>query len=362
MSSPDSETAHTLRICEACMYCDGLCPVFPALAGGADDPAYLANLCHNCRACWHACQYAPPHPFAINAPAVFARARLESYADYVWPRFLRHALRKPALGAGLMLAQALATLLLLATASHWTAARSGPGAFYAVAPWGLMASLAALSLTWSALSMTVSTLRYWRSISTGVKKTALAPALLRTVADIVTLKNLDGGGPGCHDIGPGFSRLRRWSHQLMAAGVLLAFAATLAAALFQHFFKLEPPFALNSAPVLLGALGGIAIALGAGVLLAIEAFSEREPSSARETQLNVSFLAALELITLSGLALLAGRDTPAMGALLIIHLSLVTGFFIGLPASKAIHAPFRAAALFRAALERRRPRRAGATE
>ena len=93
---------------------------------------------------------------------------------------------------------------------------------------------------------------------------ALKPALWRTLADIVTLKNLDGGGPGCHDIGPGFSQLRRWFHQLMAAGVLLAFAATLAAAMVQHFLRLEPPFALTSPPVLLGGTGGVAIALGAG--------------------------------------------------------------------------------------------------
>ena len=225
-----------------------------------------------------------------------------------------------------------------------------------------MAGLAGLSLAWAALSMAVSSLRFWRSLSTKIPPGALKPALWRTLADIVTLKNLDGGGPGCHDIGPGFSRLRRWFHQLMAAGVLLAFAATLAAAMVQHFLRLEPPFALTSPPVLLGGAGGVAIVLGAGGLLAIEALSEREPSDRRETRLNVSFLAALELLALSGLALLADRDTPAMSALLLVHLSLVTGFFIGLPASKAIHAPFRAAALLRSALERGRARRAGVSE
>jgi citrate/tricarballylate utilization protein len=339
------------------MYCDGLCPVFPALAGGAGDPAYLGNLCHNCRACWRACQYAPPHPFAINAPAVFLRARLDSYADHVWPRFLRPALLRPALGAGFMLAAALASFSVLLAASDLKAAR-----FYAVAPESLMVFLAAASLAWATLSLTASTLRYWRSISTDLAPGALTPALRRTAADIITLKHLDGGGPGCHDIGPGFSRLRRWAHQLMAAGVLLAFASTLAAALFQHVLGLEPPFAPASAPVLLGAGGGLAIVFGAAGLLAIEAFSERAPSERGESQLNVSFLIALELLALSGLALLAGRDTPAMGALLVVHLSLVIGFFVGLPASKALHAPFRAAALFRAALDRRRPRRAGATE
>ena len=36
---------------------------------------YLANLCHNCGACLHACQYAPPHEFAVNVPRAMAQVR-----------------------------------------------------------------------------------------------------------------------------------------------------------------------------------------------------------------------------------------------------------------------------------------------
>ena len=32
------------------------------------DVGYLSNLCHNCGACYHACQYAPPHEFGVNVP------------------------------------------------------------------------------------------------------------------------------------------------------------------------------------------------------------------------------------------------------------------------------------------------------
>ena len=42
---------------------------------GKADIHYLANLCHNCGACLHACQYAPPHEFAVNVPQAMAEVR-----------------------------------------------------------------------------------------------------------------------------------------------------------------------------------------------------------------------------------------------------------------------------------------------
>ena len=76
------EARRVMTICNACRYCEGFCAVFPAmelrLEFAAGDLIYLANLCHDCGACYHACQYAPPHEFAVNVPAAFraaARAR-----------------------------------------------------------------------------------------------------------------------------------------------------------------------------------------------------------------------------------------------------------------------------------------------
>jgi citrate/tricarballylate utilization protein len=68
-----------MQICNACRYCESFCAVFPAmtrrLAFGQGDVHYLANLCHNCGACLHACQYAPPHDFAVNVPRAMAQVR-----------------------------------------------------------------------------------------------------------------------------------------------------------------------------------------------------------------------------------------------------------------------------------------------
>jgi hypothetical protein len=63
--------------------------VFPAMTRRLEfakaDVNFLANLCHNCGACLHACQYAPPHEFGINIPKAMAEVRGQTYADYAWP-------------------------------------------------------------------------------------------------------------------------------------------------------------------------------------------------------------------------------------------------------------------------------------
>ena len=94
-----TEAQRQLTICNACRYCEGYCAVFPALERRtlleAGDITHLANLCHDCRACFHACMYAPPHEFAVNPPEILSRVRLASYRAYARPRACR-LLRGPA--------------------------------------------------------------------------------------------------------------------------------------------------------------------------------------------------------------------------------------------------------------------------
>ena len=76
LSAPATEVARQLQICNACRYCEGFCAVFPAMTRrlefGKADIHFLANLCHNCGACLHACQEAPPLEIAVNVPLVMA--------------------------------------------------------------------------------------------------------------------------------------------------------------------------------------------------------------------------------------------------------------------------------------------------
>ena len=78
-----NEAERIMVICNACRYCEGFCAVFPAMemrrTFDDKDLVYLANLCHNCRGCYYACQYAPPHEFDVNVPQTFSDLRAETY-------------------------------------------------------------------------------------------------------------------------------------------------------------------------------------------------------------------------------------------------------------------------------------------
>jgi citrate/tricarballylate utilization protein len=67
-----------------------------------------------------------------------------------------------------------------------------------------------------------------------------------------------------------------------------------------------------------------------------------------------ALLMLLLLTTVTGLLLLALRDTGAMAILLAIHLGVVLALFIALPYSKFVHGIYRSVALLKSAVERRR--------
>ena len=120
--------------------------MFPAMTRrlefGKGDVDYLANLCHNCGACLHACQYAPPHEFAVNIPQVMARLRLQTYSDYAWPPALGRLYRHNGVTLALALAAGLALFLALAIARNGNLSQ-GPlaGNFYRVFPHELMVAM-----------------------------------------------------------------------------------------------------------------------------------------------------------------------------------------------------------------------------
>src|SRR3954470_22560090 len=98
-----TEADRQLTICNACRYCEGYCAVWPAMelrrTFKDSDILYLSNLCFDCRACYYACQFAPPHQFAVNIPQIFAQVRTETYQDYSWPRLLARMVKGNALAS-----------------------------------------------------------------------------------------------------------------------------------------------------------------------------------------------------------------------------------------------------------------------
>jgi len=145
LGTNEHEAARLLAICNACRYCEGFCAVFPAmtrrLAFGKSDVHYLANLCHNCGACLHACQYAPPHEFAVNVPRAMARLRRDTYAQFAWPAALGALYRRNGLALSLALAASLAFFLALAVTTTGPLWRVVGEDFYAVFPHNLMVAL-----------------------------------------------------------------------------------------------------------------------------------------------------------------------------------------------------------------------------
>jgi citrate/tricarballylate utilization protein len=146
LAPQEAEVARQMQICNACRYCEGYCAVFPAMARrlefGQADIHYLANLCHNCGACLHACQYAPPHEFAVNVPQAMARVRGQTYADYAWPPSFGALYQRNGLMVAVALSAGLALFLLLAMAlkGGWLHAPLA-GNFYAIFPHNLLVAM-----------------------------------------------------------------------------------------------------------------------------------------------------------------------------------------------------------------------------
>lgn len=355
------EARRVLEICNACQFCDGYCALFPALKRRREpspaDVAYLSNLCHNCRACHHACQYAPPHAFDVNVPRSLSRARHQTYRDHAWPRPLARLFRTDGrfvLGVTLLAVAACLTLGVLGVPrGALLDAGAEPGAFYRVVPWGVIAGSAGATVAWSLLAVGMAVRSYWRSLGPLPDGVRWWPALREAVRDAATLRNLGGGGVGCNDRDERFSRARRRFHHAMAYGVASCFAATAVATVYNHALGWPAPYPLLSAPVLLGTLGGAGILVGTAGLAWLKRGADPVPLAPELAGVDAALLAQLFLVAASGLALLVARQTPAMGPLLLVHLGVVLGLFATLPYGKALHAPFRVAALLRAALERR---------
>ena len=193
-SEATAEVSRLLQICNACRYCEGFCAVFPAmtrrLAFNAADAHFLANLCHNCGACLHACQYAPPHEFAVNVPQAMARVRGQTYADYAWPPALGALYKRNGLTLSLALAAALALFLGLALAlkgSLWGVVSGGD--FYRIFPHNLMVGLFAPVFAFALLALGIGVTRFWRSAPPGPPSGA---ALAEATQDALRLRHARG--------------------------------------------------------------------------------------------------------------------------------------------------------------------------
>ena len=353
-----------VRICNACRYCEGYCAVFPALERRLTftegDLNYLANLCHHCGSCYDACQYAPPHEFALNFPRILAEIRGATYQKYAWPGFLAGLFPRNGLAVSLITGISLALFLLGMAIRGGPAALVsshglGEGAFYAVVPHNAMVVIfGAVSLA-VLTAFVIGLVRFWRDTEEGFRALVDPVALGRAVMDVLRLKNLDGGGEGCIYPDGRPSLTRRRFHHLTFYGFLLCFAATTVAAVYHYIFHWPAPYAFWSVPVLLGTAGGVGLLIGPAGLFWLKINRNPVLSDEGQTGMDIGFLALLFLTSLTGLLLLVLRQTPAMGGLLAAHLGMILGLFLTMPYGKFAHAVYRSAAVVRFEIEESRP-------
>ena len=354
--TPEAEADRMLQICNACRYCEGFCAVFPAMTRRiAFTPSvvdYLANLCHNCGACLHACQYAAPHEFGVNIPRVMAQVRKETYITYAWPKSFGALYKSNGISVSMAVSLSITFFLLLSAMLNGSLL-AGPldGNFYAIFSHNTLVVMFGAVFSFSFIAISIGIVDFWRSISAG---TITASAAAEATHDALTLKYLGGGhGDGCNNEDDAFSLWRKRFHHFTFYGFMLCFASTSVATIYHYFFDWHAPYALSSLPVILGTLGGIGLLIGPVGLLYLNLQRNSAHGDASQKPMDRAFIVLLFLISASGLLLLAYRDSVAMASLLALHLGFVMGFFLTMPYGKFAHGMYRVAALLKNSIEKR---------
>ena len=361
----EAEVARQLQICNACRYCEGFCAVFPAMTRrlefGKADVHYLANLCHNCGACLHACQYAPPHEFAVNVPRAMARVRGQTYVDYAWPRAFGALYERNGLTLALALAAGSPCSSLLAVATHGassSARAAGRQLLRRLSAQPAGVDCSAPSFVFALLALGIGVTRFWRDIvgRRAPRRRRVGEAAATTCSRLKLPRRRPRRG--CNDEDDAFTLRRRRFHHLTFYGFLLCFAATCVATLYHYLLGLARALPLLSCRCVLGTVGGI------GCSSARRACSwlhlRRDPQHRRrraERRWTAASSPCCSSPARPDSRCWRWRDSGAMPLLLAVHLGVVMALFLTLPYGKFAHGVFRSAALLKWAIERRPPSR-----
>lgn len=359
------EAARQVNICNACRYCEGYCAVFPAITSARTfsdaDITQLANLCHNCRGCYYACQYAPPHEFELNLPKALAEVRQESWEDFAFPRALGRRFHRSGAAIAALVVVAFAALFALARFVGGVGDANGAG-FYQVMSHTVMVSIFTPAFLLPLLAIAIGIGRFWHTTrpEDSIAKTgafglkSLPRAVAKALHDAATLKNLGGGhGEGCNfeDVDR-FSNMRRWLHQAAAYGFILCFLSTSSGTVMHYLLDWPAPYGFWTPPKLFGVSGGILLTIGAFGLAWLKTRADTELGDGRVWGGEMGFVLLLGSVGLSGLLLYWLGSTPMLEVLLAAHLGTVLGLFLLMPYSKMAHGFYRFAALVRDAQRR----------
>lgn len=353
------EATRQLNVCNACRYCAGYCPVWPALELRTEltraDITHLANLCHDCRDCFTACMYTEPHEFALNPPQVFTAVREDTYRRYVWPQRVPSLLRgRRGQVIGLVVSVLVLLGLVEATSGLGGLFAVTDGSAYAVIAHGLLVAVAALPALWAVGVLLVACGRYWRDTHGSLSGLGHVGAWAATLRQAAVLRHQTGGAEGCGYETEQASPKRRRLHHLVSYGFLLMFVSTTSAAFMENVLGLLPPYPYLSVPVISGTVGGVMASVGCVGLLRAKSRADAQQTTKSMLRADRGFLVALAFLSMSGLAVLALRTTSLFGIVLVAHLAAVILCFAIAPYTKFVHWIYRLLAIYLDNLERAR--------
>lgn len=365
LSVNEAEVARQLQICNACRYCESFCAVFPAmtrrLSFEKNDIHYMANLCHSCGACLHACQYADPHDFQVNIPKSMAKVRLETYQTYAWPSSMGKWYQHNGLWIAICLTLSLAFFITLIMMKQNAAAFDGSKVlgFYDILNHNALVSLFAPIFLFDVLALSIGLYQFLSNITpvTGQVPPS-GQAALEATQNILSLKYLDGGhGEGCNNEDDAFTLAKRHAHHLTFYGFMLCFAATSVATIYHYVLGLQAPYSWNSIPKLLGISGGVLLLMGSLYLVKLNLSRHKEHGDANQKPMDLGFIALLILTSSTGLGLWILGQTGAMPWVYALHLGSIMALFLTLPYGKFAHGIYRGASLLRFSVEKRQASR-----
>lgn len=342
-----AEADRQLKVCNSCRYCAGYCPVWPALELRPNltegDITHLGNLCHDCRDCFTACMYTPPHVFDLNPPKVFAQVRERTYEEYARPQWFAPIARSRHFW---WVAPIVASLVLVGL----SVTTRGTGVFvgrhdsspYALLDHVTLVILMSLPAVWGVVMICWAAWDYWRDINDGRLRGLFdVRAWLTTFSLAARLKHQSGGEEGCNYETDAPSRSRKVSHQLIMYGFLLTFLSTISAAFIQSVLGIYPPYPYLSVPSVLGTVGGVMAVIGCVWAWRLKTRSNKVMTSATMLRSDMAFLGVCFLLQFSGLLTTAFRSTTLFGVLLVFHLAVVAVAFLVAPYTKFVHWIFR---------------------
>lgn len=353
VENPLLEASRQFKICNACRYCEGYCAVWPAMERRTTfeekDVIFLANLCYNCRDCFTACPFTPPHEFNINIPKIMSEVRLLTYQNHAAPKNASALFAKPSKTTSIFSLSLIALTFLFSSLignpSRLFSAQSGLGSFYVIIPYWIIIASGLLAGGYVLLAYFLDVRNYCRKIHGSFGDFFRPKIVWQALGDVLKHTYFKGGGTGCSYPNERGSYSFLTFHAMVFYGFLLAIVSTISASVYQDVLGILPPYSLVSLPVIFGICGGLLMMIGATALLYLKSKSNKAPSFKEMLNLDTAFLATLDLVSVTGFLTFVLRTDSALGTIFLIHLALVLTLFLTAPYGKFAHFIYRFAAL-----------------